>query len=537
MRSFCYTFVLQNIYLVLLNEFGIKNLLKWRTRLNKLIMFILALLPVLWLMISLGASLLKAHLSALSTLLMCMCLAVFAWGMSITDVLTSALEGAALGLWPIIAVIIAAIFTYKLSQHTKSIELIKQMLSGISTDNRIQVLILAWGFGGFLEAISGYGTSVAIPASILVALGFEPVFAAVLCLVANTVPTAYGAVGIAVTTLSKVTDLEVGTLNFYIAVQLALLILLMPFVLVMITTKSLKGLKGVMGITAVSGISFMVPQLLAARFLSEELPTLMGSICSLAATILWANLFHRDKKGKNRIKVRVKEIFKAWLPYLLIFIFILVTSSLFPRINAYLGHFKTTLKIYSGSGATPMVFKWVNSPGTLIVLAAVIGGLVQGAKILDIFKVFYATLKQMVRSVITVVSIVAVAKVMSYSGMITAIATVLVKATGAYYPLISPVIGTLGTFVTGSDTSSNILFGALQKEVAVSIQANPYWLAAANTSGATAGKMISPQSIAVATSATGMIGLEGKIFKQTLKFCVGYIAILSVLIYIGSLFV
>lgn len=504
---------------------------------NTYVMFILALIPVLWLMVSLGTSLLEAHKSAFSTLVISMCMAVFVWKMSIPDVVTAGLEGAALGLWPIMAVIIAAIFTYKLAQHTKSIDLIKQMLSVISTDKRIQVLILAWGFGGFLEAISGYGTSVAIPAAILAAMGFEPVFAAVICLVANTVPTAYGAVGIAVTTLSKVTNLEVGKLNIYIAVQLVLLILVMPFVLVIITSKGFKGLKGVAGITAVSGIAFAIPQLLAARYLSEELPTLIGSICSLGATILWSNLFHRDKKGTAKAAVPLKDAVIAWLPYILIFVFIILSSPLFPAIYSFMGHFKTELKIYSGKGADPMVFKWVNSPGTLITLAAVLGGLIQGAKILDIIKVFFATLRQMVKSIITVLSIVAVAKVMGYSGMITAIATVLVRATGVYFPLISPVIGTLGTFVTGSDTSSNVLFGALQKEVAVSIHANPYWLAAANTSGATAGKMISPQSIAVATSATGMIGSEGKIFKQTLKFCIGYIIVLSILIYVGSLFV
>lgn len=501
---------------------------------NTYILFALAMIPILWLILSLGASLLEAHISALSVLLITLVLALLVWKMPALDAATAALEGAALGFWPILIVIISAIFTYKLSVHTKSMDLIKEMLSGISTDKRIQVLVLAWGFGGFLEAISGYGTSVAIPASILIVLGFDPLFAAVICLISNTVPTAFGAVGIAVTTLSKVTGLEVGPLSYYIALQLSVFIVLLPFVLVALTSKSLKGLKGMFGITLVSGVAFVVPQLLAARFLGEQLPTLVGSLCSMGMTILWARLFHKDKKAAPAGRITVGQAIIAWFPYILIFVLIILTSPLIPPVGSALDHIKSSVVIYTGKNPSPMVFKWLTTPGTMIMISAVVGGLVQGARPVEIVKVFGATLKQMWKSSITVLSIVAVAKVMSYSGMITAIATVLVKSTGSFFPLISPVIGTLGTFVTGSDTSSNVLFGALQNEVAGSIHANPYWLAAANTAGATAGKMISPQSIAVATSATAMTGSEGSIFKRTARFCIIYVVILGILVYAGS---
>lgn len=499
------------------------------------LLFICAILPILWLMASLGGSLLPAHKSALTTLLLTVVLALVFFKMPVFHTLTAVLEGAALGLWPIMAVIIAAIFTYKLAQHTRSIDLINRMLSGISTDRRIQVLILAWGFGGFLEAISGYGTSVAIPAGILIALGFEPLFAAVICLIANTVPTAFGAVGIAITTLAKVTGLEAGTLSFTVAAQLSPFIVLVPIALVMITGGGFKGIKGVWGITLISGLAFVIPQLLAARFLSEELPTLVGSLCSMGATILWAGLFHKDKKTQREEPIPLRASLLAWLPYILIFVLIILTSPLLPPVNEFLGHVKTVVVLYAGPGATPMTFKWLVSPGTLIVISAVIGGLLQGAKMTDIIRIFGKTLKQMTQSALTVLSIVAVARVMSYSGMITVTAGVLVRATGSFFPMISPILGTLGTFVTGSDTSSNVLFGALQRQVADSIHVDPYWLAAANTSGATAGKMISPQSIAVATSATGMTGYEGKIFGRTIRFCILYVMILGVLIYAGSL--
>lgn len=501
---------------------------------NIYILFIFALIPILWLVISMGASLLKAHIATFSVLLITLVLALAIWGMPLINALSAALEGALLGMWPIMAVIISAIFTYKLSVHTKSMELIKQMLSNISTDRRIQVLVLAWAFGGFLEAISGYGTSVAIPASIMIVLGFEPLFAAVICLISNTVPTAFGAVGIAVTTLSSVTDLEVHALSWNIALQLSPFILLMPFILVIITSRSLKGLKGVIGITLVSGLAFVIPQLAAAYFFSEAMPTLLGSICSLAATILWARIFHKDKCTSASLPAGIRQAFIAWLPYILIFLLIIITSPLFPSINRLLDHVKTSLTVYTGKNPGHLSFKWLSSPGTLIFLSAAIGGLAQGAKIREIIRVFIATLKQMTASTVTVLSIIAASKVMSYSGMIGTIATVLVKATGSLFPLVSPLIGMLGTFVTGSDTSSNVLFGALQKEVATAIGANPYWIAASNTAGATAGKMISPQSIAVATSATGLAGYDGKILKSTAKFCIGYVIVLGLIVYFGS---
>ena len=504
---------------------------------NTYVLFAFALLPILWLIITLGGSILKAHHAAFTTLIITFIVALFAFGMPILDATTAALEGASLGLWPIMIVIISAIFTYKLAQKTKSIDVINSMLSGISTDRRIQVLILAWGFGGFLEAISGYGTSVAIPAGILIALGAEPLFAAVICLIANTVPTAYGAVGIAITTLAKVTGLDTDRLNFLIAAQLSPFIVIMPFVLVAITGGGLKGLKGMWGITIVSGVAFVIPQLFAARFLSAELPTLLGSLASLGATIFWALKFHKDKKMANTKKITLNKALLAWLPYILIFVFILITSPLIPPFNEALNHIKTSVVIYTGKNASIMNFKWVNSPGTLIMLAAIIGGIVQGAKVKEMMMVFIATLKQMVNSTITVLSIVAVARIMSYSGMITSIAGILVKSTGSFFPFISPILGTLGTFVTGSDTSSNVLFGALQRQVAESINVDPYWLSAANTAGATAGKMISPQSIAVATSATGMAGYEGKIFGKTIKFCAVYVLILGVMILVGSKFI
>lgn len=514
---------------------------------NEYTLFIIALLPIIWLIISLGALKLPAHKTCSITFAATFILAVLVWKMPVMSAVTGTIEGVAIALWPITLVIVATIFTYNLAVHTKSIDVIKKMLSGITTDSRIQVLILAWGFGGFLEAVAGYGTAVAIPASILASLGFNPLFAAIICLIANTVPTPFAAVGIPVITLAKVTGLDAAQLSSAIGIQLSALIVIIPFFLVAMTTKSIKGLKGVLGITLASGLGFAVPEVLAAKYLGAELPALLGSICSMAITVILAKYFY-NKKSNEAIQevaatslkvenntVSFKEGILAWLPYILIFAFVIMVSPLFPSLNKFFSGFKSNLLIYSGENAKATSFKWIATPGTLIILATFIGGAIQGAKFSEMLGVLISSIKQLTKSTITVLSIVAMAKLMGYSGMISSIAIVLVKITGSYYPIISPLIGTLGTFVTGSDTSSNILFGALQSEVANSIGVNPYWLAAANTSGATAGKMISPQSIAVATSATGLIGSEGKIFNSTVKFCLGYVLVLGVIVYFGSL--
>lgn len=494
--------------------------------------FFIALIPIIGLILALGIFKAPAHWATPLILSLTALLAVVVWAFPLSSLGTAMLEGAAFALWPIMLVILSALFTYNLAEASGSLTTIKRMLTGITSDKRIQVLILAWGFGGFLESVAGYGTAVAIPASILAALGFNPLFAAGLALIANTVPTAFGAVGIAVSTLATITGLPVDTLSLAIGLQLTPFIILIPFVLVMITGGGFKALKGVFWITLGSGVAFAIPQLAAAAFLGAELPAILGSLSSMAVTILLAKLMHKGTEDPHagEAPVTFREGFLAWLPYVLVFLFVLLASPLVPPVRDFLGHFKSALPIYTGPGAKPLEFKWLATPGVLIILATLVGGLLQGVNLLKIFQVFGKTATQLVKSTITVVSILALAKVMGYSGMISDLAAVLVALTGPLFPLFSPLIGTLGTFVTGSDTSSNILFGKLQTEVAAGIHQSPTWLAAANTTGATAGKMISPQSIAVATAAIGQTGKEGNLLLQTLPYCLVYAALVGVMV-------
>jgi lactate permease len=505
-----------------------------------------ALIPILGLMIALGAFRAPAHIAAPAALAIGALLAAALWSMDALELATAALEGMATAIWPIVLVIIAALFTFKLAESTGSLDTIKRMLSSITTDRRFQVLILVWGFGGFLEGVAGYGTAVAIPASLLVATGFDPLFAAFIALLANTVPTAFGAVGIPVATLAAVAGYPVGPVSLAVALQLSPLIVLIPFLLVIVTGGGFRALKGAVLVTLASGVAFVVPQLLAAAFLGTELPTILGSLCSLAATITLARRQGRREAGRSpgtpgqaasrpaKAAVGFVEGILAWLPYILVFFIILVTSPLVPPVHRFLDSMKTTVTIYSGPGATASVFKWVLTPGILIMIATLIAGLAQGARPAMIVSSFTITVRKLLPSTVTIVSILALAKIMAYAGMIGVIARALAAATGGLYPLFSPIIGALGTFVTGSDTTSNILFGKLQTGVASAIGQNPVWLAAANTAGATAGKMISPQSITVAATAIGTKGVEGALLRRTLPWCLLYVAALGLIVLFAS---
>ena len=475
-----------------------------------------------------------AHKTCSFTVILTLAIAIICWRMKFIDGITATVEGMAIALWPILLVIVAALFTYNLAVETKTMDVIKKMLSSITTDKRIQVLILAWGFGGFLEAVAGYGTAVAIPASILASLGFNPLFAAVICLLANTVPTAFGALGIPVTTLATVTGLEVVHLSYVTSIQLAGFIVLIPFLLVILTEKSIKALKGVVGITLVSGITFAIPQIFIAKYLGADLPALVASICSMACTILMAKAMNKEKVEAKEDKIGLKEGVLAWLPYILLCGLILIASPLVPSINSLLAKASSNIHIYTGDATSTTAFSWINTPGMMILIATFIAGLIQKLKFTYMLDVLKRTIIQLKTSFITIMSIVAISKIMSHSGMTSSISFGLCAITGSFYPLIAPLLGAIGTFVTGSDTSANILFGALQTEAAKSLSIDPYWIAAANTAGATAGKMISPQSIAIATSATGLIGSEGKILSTTVKYCLGYVIILGLIVYFGG---
>lgn len=508
-----------------------------------LVKTVIALIPIVWLVISLGVFHVRGDVACAIGFVGAIVLSILGFNFSFINSITAGMDGIMMAIWPIIYVIISALFIYNISKKSGGLDTIMSMLTSITKDMRILVLILAWGLGGFLEAVAGFGTSVAIPASILIILGMNPLKAAVVCLIANTAPTAFGAVGLPITTLAKVTGLGSTELSYFVAIQLFFLIMIIPFVLVLLTSgKGLKSFKGngVLFSTFMAGFTFAVPQIFITKYMGPELPSIVGAIICILSLVFITRLYaskeqeatpQPDTNTDTETKTTGDKI-KAWLPFILVFVLIIFTSSLFPSIKDALANVKTSFHFYNGLGAKPVDIDWLSSPGTLILLSSFIGGAIQGLSLKQMFSVLFDTIKQLTKTIVTVCAIVGLSKVMGYSGMIATIAISLVKLTGPFYPVISPIIGVLGIFITGSDTSANVLFGALQVQAANALSVNPYWLAAANMAGATAGKMISPQSIAIATGATKLEGQEGVLLKKALPYCVMYTLVLCVIIFV-----
>ena len=509
--------------------------------------FLLAMLPIIWLIIALSGLKMAGHVACPIALIITAVEALFLWKQKIIDVLTGGLEGFAMAIWPICLVIVAAVFTYNLVVHTKNMELIKKMLTSVSKDKRILVLIISWGFGGFMEGMAGFGTAVAIPAGILCGLGFDPIFAAMICLVANTTPVAFGSIGIPTVTAANVTGFSPHMTASYVVLQLAIMVILVPFFLVFITGKheGAKGLgdyKEILFITLMSGVSFLIPQYLTAKFIGAELPAVIGSVCSMAVTIILAKVMLKGKSSKFDVEIEekedersltVKDALVAWSPFILVLVFLLLTSTLVPAIHDPLSAIKSNVPIYTGEGAAPYSFTWVATPGVLILIAAFIGGIIQKCPIGEIFGVLGKTIVQMLKTIITIMAVLATAKIMGYSGMTQSIADFIVRVTGSFYPLVAPLIGSIGTFVTGSSTSSSVLFSKLQASTGAELNINQIWLVAANTVGSTAGKIISPQSIAVATAATATVGKESEILTKVIKYFVLFAVIYGLVCYFG----
>lgn len=507
---------------------------------NMTLAFILALLPIIWLIVALTAMKMPGFKACIIAMVIAYVLSVFVWKMPLLHSLTAVTEGAALALWPIIIVIIAAIFTYNVCVATGNMEVIKNMLANVTKDKRVLVLIIAWGFGGFMEGMAGFGTAVAIPASMLWGLGFDPVFAAIVCLIANATPTAFGSIGIPTTTLAKITGIDVFSLSTNTVMLLTPLILLTPFVLVYLTGKSKKAFRGMGMITLISGLSFLLPEYLVAKFLGAELPVVIGAVCSMFCTAWASKAFSKKEtipefclEGKIEEKIEVKKILAAWSPFILIFVFLLATSKLIAPFYDLISAVKTSVNIYTGEGSGAYTFSWIATPGLWIILAALIGGRIQGARLKDLIRIFYKTILQLSKTIITIICIMATAKLMGYSGMISSIALMFVTVTGAFYPMFAPFLGAIGTFVTGSGTSASVLFGGMQKETAIALGINQTWISASNTVGAITAKMISPQSIAVAVAAVGLQGKESELLKGTIKWFILFIVIVGIVTYIG----
>lgn len=511
---------------------------------------VLGLVPIIWLIIALSGLKMPGFKACPIAIIFAAVVAIAYKHMSPVHAATAIVEGIFMALWPILLVIIAALFVYALVQDTGAMDKIKAMLTSVSVDKRVLAIIIGWGFGCFMEGMAGFGTAVAIPAAIMVGMGFDPIPTVISLLIVNTTPTAFGSVGVPTTSLATASGQDVMLLSANTVNVQFILQFITPFLMVIVIGGGLKALKGMIPFTLLASLSFTVPNFLMAHFAGAELPDIVGSIICMVCCIVFAAKFmngetpdeYKVGKGSQKLELTVNEGIKAWAPFIFIFILLLITSKLVPFINQPLSVIKSSFKIYNGieyydPAADPGMasFTWINTPGVWIILSGILGGLIQGASIGRIFTVLGNTIKNNVKTILTICSVLATARIMVHSGMTRDVADVLVLITGNLYPLFAPLVGVLGAFVTGSGTSTGILFGSLQSAAATQIGAQPAWLCAANSFGAGVGKMIAPSNVALACASAGLAGNESKIMSQSIKWVVVFVILGGIVTFVGPM--
>jgi lactate permease len=485
---------------------------------------LLGLVPFLILFATLGFTRIPSHVASPATALVACLLAWAGWGMSGSGMAGAALEGAIIALVPILWVIFGAVFVFLVCTESGAVKDIREGLVKLCPEKPIQAVLIAFCFGGFLEAVAGFGTAVAIPTAMLITLGFDAAVAATVCLVANSVPVAFGALGIPVIALAKVTGLDQALLTRHVAVQLTAFAVLVPVAIAYLADPSRRPSLRVVAESVFVGAVFASTQLAVAFLGGPELVAIASSLAAMAAYALLRRIMH---SGGERVVTW--GVARGVLPFVILLGLVLVTRLVdIPLLARWPFSFEI------GGFEHPVRIDAATTPGTLLLLAAFIGGMVQGVKPRRLAGLLRDSAVKIRWTAVTIISILVLAKVMGNSGMIGSVAAMLAAVSGAAFPAISPLLGAMGTFVTGSDTSSNILLGELQKQTAISTGYDPAWLAAANTSGATSGKMISPQSLSVATSTLGIEHLQRDIFRRTLRYCLIYVAVLGVVILLTS---
>ena len=523
-------------------------------------------IPILLLIVLMMGFKVSGYKSAIVTLIVTVVLALFAapaLGIvpekyaqaSIVGItLWSVVEGLLKACFPIILIIICAIFSYNILCETKEIETIKTQFIQMTSDKGLLVLLLTWGLGGVLEGMAGFGTAVAIPAAILIGLGFKPMFSAVICLIANTVAVGFGAVGLPATTLANqvaasgtATPEELCEVATFIILQLSLMFFITPFLILMLTDKT-KVIKNICIALFVGSFSIIV-QFCCAHFIGPETPAILGSVAAIAAMLIYNKLFIHDESANDTVQIEKKNFglvktLKAWSVYGLIIFFILISSKIVPPVNELLGSTLVTKFELPVIGNT-FKFGWLSNAGLMIFLGAMIGGLIQGMSIGALLKLLAKTTLNLQKTVVTICCLVAMAMLMNNVGMTNDIAKGLVMLTGVVFPFFAPLIGSIGTFVTGSATNANILFGKLQATAATDLGlvnqgtffgvsgSETNWLAAANCAGSEGGKLLSPQSIAIATAACDMEGQDGDIMRKTMPFAIFWILMNGLMVFLG----
>ena len=548
---------------------------------------LVALLPLLTIFVLLGGLRWKAHWAGLAALGVAILVAALAYGMPVGLAVLSATEGAVFGLFPIMWIVFTAIWLYQLTVVSGRFEDLRAAFHLISDDPRAQAIIIAFCFGALLEALAGFGAPVAITGVMLMALGFSPVRAAVVVLLANTAPVAFGAIGTPIITAGTLTNIPYAEIGAYVGRQTPILAFIVPLLLVLLVD-GMRGVRQTWPLALSVGVTFAIAQFVASNYLSVELTDIVASLAGLVAAVVtlkvWtpaggeeaAERLHqesqteladadtgRDTDGSGGVaagggvqtRTAAQELtahaadltrgrlLMAFAPYLLV-IAVFSVAKLVKPVSSFLSGQDIKIKwpgldgnVLSSAGkpvtSTVYNFQWLSSPGSLLLICGFITALIYRVPIGRALRELVATAVKLRWAFLTVATVLALAYVMNLSGQTITVGT-WIAGTGAAFAFLSPILGWLGTAVTGSDTSANALFATLQQTAAQEAGLDPTLLVAANTSGGVVGKMISPQNLTIAATAVGIVGRESDLFRKTIVWSVGLLAVLCVLIGLQS---
>jgi lactate permease len=541
---------------------------------------LVAAIPLLALFVLLGILRMTAWLAALIALAVALIVAIVVYPMPAGPAFLAASEGAAFGFFPILWIVLNAIWIYNMTVQTGHFDVLRRSFARVSDDQRIQGVIIAFSFGALLEALAGFGTPVAITSVMLIALGFKPLKAAAVALVANTAPVAFGALAVPITTLATVTGLPLHDLSSMVGRQTPVLGVFVPLALVFIIDGK-RGIRQTWPGALVCGVVFAVAQFAVSNYVSAPLTDIIASLLSAGAVVLFLRVWrpaesyvegggpqvtstataagggteragtstatmqrppHEPGTGGNdrAERDRPAEVWRAYAPYLIIIAVFALAQ--IPAIKDALTSVTKTfnwpgLQIQSASGKASTLpqfkFDWLDAAGTLLIIAGLLTIPVIRIRPARALRAYGATYRQLATAIVTVMAVLALAYVMNASGQTATLGTWMAGA-GGVFALISPILGWLGVAVTGSDTSSNSLFGALQVVAAQKAGLSATLLAAANSSGGVLGKMISPQNLAIAAAAVGMAGREGDLFRRVFVWSLVFVAVMCLLVYLQS---
>ncbi|MES9780666.1 L-lactate permease [Bacillus thuringiensis] len=525
-----------------------------------------ALIPIIFFFLALAIFRMKGYVAGFITVVLTVLVALFAYKMPFTMAMAATGYGFLYGLWPIAWIIIMSVFLYKISVKTGQFDVIRASVLSITNDHRLLVILIGFSFGAFLEGAAGFGAPVAITAALLAGLGLNPLYAAGLCLIANTAPVAFGAMGIPITVAGQVTGIDPHKIGQMAGHQLPFLSLFVPFFIVFLMD-GFKGIRQTWPALLVAGSSFAITQFITATFLGPELPDITSALVSLISLALFLKVWqpkeiYQSGQANSEVaatttaasmpKLTFGKVVKAWSPFIVLTVMVVIWSqSFFKALFAPGGALASLVFKFEIPGLHNLVMKAepiVNKPtpyeailkfdvlsatGTAILIACIISMFILKMNVKDAVVTFKETLSELKVPILSIGFVLGFAFIANYSGLSSTLALAL-AGTGGLFPFFSPFLGWIGVFLTGSDTSANALFSNLQAITAQQVGVSEVLLVAANTTGGVTGKMISPQSIAIACAAVGLAGKESDLFRFTVKHSLFFVIIVGIMTYVQA---